>query len=299
MIKASRELELLVAKIQSQLAPNAEVLQDVLLEGRVTKRKRQIDVLVRDRVGQYDIQIIVECKDYKKRVDVKGVEEFYGLLTDVGAQKGVLVCPKGFTETAKTRAEGFQIDLYSPVDTNLHKWRVRATMPALCDFRKVMMSFQLAVSSPFPFSLPKEFYRNRIVFDENGADLGTIINVATKKWRDGVFPRDAGEYKDVKIFDTNSTHMDNGYGMKAPVDLSVSLFVERDLYFGQFPILKISGFKDEMSGGVITNAFEVGLLSPEEVERDWLKIASENDAPIKPVMTITGNVVWDDYGEQI
>ncbi len=29
--------------------------------------------------------------------------------------KGVPVCPKGFSEAAKTRAEGLQIDLYSPV----------------------------------------------------------------------------------------------------------------------------------------------------------------------------------------
>lgn len=47
---------------------------------------------------------------------MKGVEEFEGLLRDVGAQKGVLVCPKGFTDTAKKRAEGLQIDLYSPVE---------------------------------------------------------------------------------------------------------------------------------------------------------------------------------------
>jgi hypothetical protein len=45
---------------------------------------------------------------------MKGVEEFDGLLRDVGAQKGVLVCPKGFTGAATTRAQGLQIDLYSP-----------------------------------------------------------------------------------------------------------------------------------------------------------------------------------------
>jgi hypothetical protein len=103
MTADSRDLELLVAKIQQQLAPKAEVLHDVKLDGRQSKTKRQIDVLVRENIGQYEIRIIIDCKDYKKPVDVKGVEEFYGLLHDVGAHKGVLVCPKGFSEAAKTR----------------------------------------------------------------------------------------------------------------------------------------------------------------------------------------------------
>ncbi len=44
-----------------------------MLEGRLSGRKRQIDVLVQEQVGQYNIQIIIDCKDYNKPVDVKGV----------------------------------------------------------------------------------------------------------------------------------------------------------------------------------------------------------------------------------
>ncbi len=101
-----KDLEILVAKIQKQLAPKAEILHDVKLDGRLSGTKRQIDVLVRDKIGQYEINIIIDCKDYNKPVDVKGVEKFDGLLRDVGAQKEVLVCPRGFTQTAKTRDSG-------------------------------------------------------------------------------------------------------------------------------------------------------------------------------------------------
>ena len=97
MTKSSVQLEQLVQKIQKQLAPQAEVLHNVKLPGRSSNEDRQIDVLVREKVGQYDINIIIECKDHKRPIDVKGVEEFAGLLNDVGAQKGVLVCPKGFS----------------------------------------------------------------------------------------------------------------------------------------------------------------------------------------------------------
>ena len=93
MTKSSRDLEILVARIQKQLAPNSEVLHDVRLDGRKSKRKRQIDVLVRQNIGQYEIQIVFDCKDYNRPVDVKGVEEFYGLLSDVPAVEEYLTDP--------------------------------------------------------------------------------------------------------------------------------------------------------------------------------------------------------------
>lgn len=88
MTKASEELERLVQRIQQELAPNAEVIHNVKMQGRRSKVKRQIDVLVTEKIGQYEINIIIDCKDYKNPIDVKGVEEFYGLLEDVGGQKG-------------------------------------------------------------------------------------------------------------------------------------------------------------------------------------------------------------------
>ena len=76
--KQSTALELLVTKIQQVFAPHATVTHDAKLVGRKSKRSRQIDVLVRDKIGQYDSMIISDCKDYNRPVDVKGVEEFWG-----------------------------------------------------------------------------------------------------------------------------------------------------------------------------------------------------------------------------
>ena len=70
MTTSFRDLEILVAKIQSQLAPKAEVIHNAKLMGRISKAMRQIDVLVRDRIGQFEIQIVIECKDSKVPVDI-------------------------------------------------------------------------------------------------------------------------------------------------------------------------------------------------------------------------------------
>jgi hypothetical protein len=296
MTRDSSELEILVAKIQKQLAPKAEVLHDVKLDGRLSQTKRQIDVLVREKIGQYEIQIIIECKDYKKPVDVKGVEEFAGLFRDVGAQKGVLVCPRGFTAAAKTRAEGLQIDLYSPVDTDAHKWQARVTIPALCDFRTAAMSFGFSTSVPAPFRLINDFYSGSMIFDAEGRELGTVVDNAMKKWNEGLFPTEVGMHDGLPVFETFRVFMDNGYDpplrMRIWADISVSLIVERQLYFGQLPVPRMSGFVDQLSGKVITNAFTVGLLDPDEVEQSWLKISAETEAPIKPVIVLAGLVGW-------
>ncbi|MDD9981512.1 MAG: restriction endonuclease, partial [Gammaproteobacteria bacterium] len=288
----SREFEQLVARIQRQLAPDAEVYHDVKLEGRTTGRKRQVDVLVTQLVGQYEIRIIVECKDYARPVDVKGVETFYGLLDDVGAQKGVLVCPSGFTGTAKARAEGLQIDLYSPVDTEPHKWQAKVAVPALCDFRSAAMSFGIATSGPYPFRMPYDFYQQNQLYDDEGNHRGTALENAVEKWNDGKYPTEVGEHRNLPVLDSVTANTDNGYGMIVPADFSVSLVVRKELYFGQFPITELSGFKDELRGRIITNAFTVGLLSPEEVERQWKKTPDVDKAPVKPVVTLTGLVCW-------
>lgn len=133
MTKDSRDLEILVQKIQKQLAPDAEVLHDVTLPGKDGKRKRQIDVLVRQKIGQYEMLIVLDCKDHARPVDVNGVGAFHTLVTDVGANRGALVCPRGFTSGAKTLATDLQIDLFSPVDTDPHKWQAHVTVPVVCD----------------------------------------------------------------------------------------------------------------------------------------------------------------------
>jgi hypothetical protein len=262
---ASNDLEVLVSEIQKQLSPEAEVLHNVKLPSRTTSASRQIDVLVKQRIGQYEMLIVIDSKDYKTPVDVKGVEEFYGIVTDVGANKGVLVCPAGFTKTAKERAAGFLIDLYSPVDTGDHKWKAQVFIPTICDFRSARISFGISCSAPVPLTLPMEFYKTLIAHDADKKALGIPLDIAIDKWNNGIFPTEPGNHERINLFGHDKVLIDNGHGMMVPVEITIATYVEKQLYYGQMPISKISGFRDEFKGHVITNAFEVGLLDPNEI----------------------------------
>lgn len=288
----SKELEILVRDIQKQMSPDAEVLHNVNLPSRTTSAKRQIDVLVRQRIGQYEMLIVIDAKDYQRPVDIKGVEEFYGLLTDVGANKGVLVCPSGFSNAAKERASNWLIDLYSPVDTGDHKWKVKVSIPTICDFRTAKLSFSISCSAPLPLTLAADFYNSLSAFDANNQDLGLPRDLAINKWNKGGFPVEPGVHQDVNLFEQEEVFVDNGHGTQVPVKMVVSLYVEQQLYYGQMPISKISGFKNEISNHVITNAFEIGLLDPNNIVDNWKPISKDEVLPMPPVLTLMGLVGW-------
>ncbi len=288
---ASEELEILVSKIQQQLAPDADIKHNVKVDGRKSKIKRQIDVLVTQKIGQYDMVLAIECKDYKRSADVNVVGSFHEVLADIGAHKGALVCPSGFTEAAKNLAREHQIELYSPVDTDPHKWTVRAALPATFDFRSAAISFGFSSTSPGPFRLPYDFF-DLEVYDSQGNILGKTWDVTIQKWNEGKFPTEPGDHENLEIFDDVETYIDNGYGGKAKVKLYVGLTVYRKLYFGNVPISEIKGFRDEQTGAVITNAFTANILRPEEVEETWKEISSLNDTPIEPFIGLIGLVGW-------
>lgn len=205
-----------------------------------------------------------------------------------------MVCPKGFSQAAKERALGLQIDLYSPVDTDPHKWQVKATAPALCDFREARISFGISQSEPIPFMIPGDFYSSLTVFDHRKNSLDTMSKATMKRWMEGRFPIAPGLHRDLDIFDRDTTLVDNGYGRLTRVVLKASVLVEKRTYFGQMPISKISGFKDEQTGAVITNAFTVGLATPDEVAETWQLINEGEALPSTPVLKVTGLVGYED-----
>jgi len=125
----------------------------------------------------------------------------------------------------------------------------------------------------------------------NGGTLGTCLAIAADKWNEGMWPIEPGIHERLPIFD-KPTRMDNGYGTIAQVDLWASIYVERQLYYGQAPIQKISGFHDHHTGLTIANAFTVGILDPEVVEKTWLKIDKISDAPVRPVLMLQGLMAW-------
>jgi hypothetical protein len=78
--KQWKALEELIAEIQKDLSPEAKITHNALLYGHDSHTERQVDVLVEQSIGQFDMKIIFECKDYKRPVDLPVMQAFIGML---------------------------------------------------------------------------------------------------------------------------------------------------------------------------------------------------------------------------
>jgi len=224
--KKWQKFESLVAHIQGLLAPQAEITLNKKILGKRSKTLREIDIAVSQNIGQHNIFITIDCKDYKCPVDVKNVEEFIGLVEDVGANKGAIVSANGFTQAAKTRAADAGIDVYRLVDAEKHDWQSYVSIPVLCDLRKIK-SFSVNTG---PFKITQD-PGTIILFNQNGEPIDTTLNLLYKKWNARLLPVEPGEYTHIKL--TDVTPFIKIEGKLCQLEVTVNICVEKYLYFGQ------------------------------------------------------------------
>jgi hypothetical protein len=91
--------ERMIARLMAdQLATDLCVTPNARIVGKISGRSRQIDVLIDSRHDTDNTRrIIVDAKNRKRKIDVRDVEAFRGLMEDVSATHGYLVCPAGRT----------------------------------------------------------------------------------------------------------------------------------------------------------------------------------------------------------
>lgn len=108
--KPWREFEILLANIHKSLAPGAEVKHDQRVVGR-SGRRRQLDIVINQRIGLYPTRIVIECRKYRRPVSIEKVEAFAAKLGDVDASEGVIVSSSGFDAGAKAVVANRRITL--------------------------------------------------------------------------------------------------------------------------------------------------------------------------------------------
>lgn len=100
-----KEYEEYIHKHFVNLYPDAKITHNVSKLGFISKSKRQIDILIESQLAGCQLNIVVNCKFFNTKVNIKTVESFISFLQDIKANKGVLITNKGFTKRAKNRAE--------------------------------------------------------------------------------------------------------------------------------------------------------------------------------------------------
>lgn len=91
--------------------PQSKIEKNQKITGIFSKRKRQIDILVKTSAIGKDLIIAIDCKKFSKKINVKTVESFIGFLEDIGAHLGVLITNEGYTKSALRRVENYTKDI--------------------------------------------------------------------------------------------------------------------------------------------------------------------------------------------
>ena len=285
-----KKFEQLAAAIQRELAPDAKITENAKLVGK-SGSKRQIDILIEEETGQFKLRIAIDCKDYKNPVDIKDVETFLGLLTDVGAHKGAMVAAHGFTAAARERALNAGLDLFRLVDTANHKWRSYVTVPAVyVDYQIGVYSFSISfkgrgVLSGDPRYMP--------ILRSDGSLIDYACNLVLDRWEDNTIPDAPGEHRDIPL--TSEATFLPGPSGHFEANIRVNAHVQGLIFFGQLPLQQFRGFKSEHRDVTHWKSMLTAPFVPEKIMRDWQKIESIDQLAVRPEISLYAKSMYPRY----
>lgn len=249
--KPGREYEQIVAAIHRQFAGDARIVEDETIRGRSGKPRR-IDVAIRTAIDSvYPVLVVVECKDYKKRVGIDKVDELIGKIDDVQAVMGVLVSNSGFSDDAVRRAaQDVRIQLASVVDVENEKVRAGVAIPVIHDFRAPEFQISLSVSGKRQFEVDAAF-------------IAGLQRRFLEKWNDGILNDELREHEYTEVVQDDP-------------DLTVSVTfhykVKRRLFYGMVKLVRAKGIVNVTTGTFKTSGFTTERVSAADVEKNWQRV---------------------------
>jgi hypothetical protein len=283
-----KEFERLVYELQKSLAPDSAIVTpDDYISGHDSKIARQIDISIKAQVANYQILAVIDCKDYNTPVDVNEVGEFASVVRDVRANKGAMIASHGFTKAAIEMARTHGIDTLTFVDTENMDWKSYVAINVLLERTWVeRVSVRFRNVGMFPWEVPTTIGPLELeISTTDGTPLGKIRNIIAKKWNAGEFEHVPG----VMELSLGSDVLIDSRGKKVHSQITAILDVRSASYFGPLPI-KVTGFKDEQTGGLWTRQITTDFIEPHKIERGevkgWAKVESSADLSVQPMFSM-------------
>lgn len=177
-MKKGSEFEKVAKKIYEELSPNSIVTLNDKIMGKDSGTEREIDVSIRTTISACELLIIVQCKDHNKVLNVTYVDELWGVMQDVMAQKGILIAKKGFSKSAIQSAAKKGIELCLIHDAESKNWLLDIDIPIIIEVIMPLLDLETEVhlNKGDPVDLePKNWSIGGI----------NIITEFTKEWNDG------------------------------------------------------------------------------------------------------------------
>jgi hypothetical protein len=286
-----KQFEVLVAKIQADLAGAKDIVtpNDKIM-GK-TGIFRQIDISIKSNVGQFQILVVIDCKDYNHPLDIKDVEAFISMAQDVQAHRAAMVAAHGYSEAARERAKAAQIEIYTVIDTGDHPWHTEVSVPALYRYATITeIGIEQTIKSRYAADAQVPVAEIEL-FDAEGKLLGKFLDLVHWKWNAGDLPNsESGPYGNLMIV-PNPVKVADYNGVLHEMSVHAYICVKVRSYFGRLPLMKVSGLRDVSTGHTITKQIVTGPVG-RELEKTWTEIENLGDLAVKPVMTFECSAMY-------
>jgi Restriction endonuclease len=162
-----------------------------------TKRKREVDVLLTSSVAGYPVKIALGCKNEAKALDTHAVDNFVGILNDVGIpiQQGILVSANGYTRDAQDAADthGLRALVFEGLSADRLGQEINAALKAVVYL--LVSQFSVSMLPYVEDGRPADGPFIRAVLDrDDEPPLTQILTVVWELWVSGKIPDTIGEH---------------------------------------------------------------------------------------------------------
>lgn len=114
MRKWQKYEEHILTKLEEQF-PDSEILSNQKMRGRYSKTKRQVDVLLRGKLAKWDMLAVVACKCFSRKINVKSVDQFIGMVNDIGGHVGVMFTNMGYSPLSISQQQIRIVDIIAAI----------------------------------------------------------------------------------------------------------------------------------------------------------------------------------------
>lgn len=267
MKKSGKYFEEKTAQVVQSLRPQEKVQHNVKLLGKLSKKKRQIDVIVEP--SEFDF-LIFECKDHTRPIDLDTFGVFTSLLEDVGSPKAAMVSNSPYTEGVQNFAASKKIDLLHIIDTGDTKIKTQLRAPVLLIDSK-LKSFQMRFETTAAFS--ESFPYDPIIQGTHFIGQGRFY--IKHLWNNTeLLSEETGTFE----FVLENASILSIKGNPIPMDrITFTYEVVKEHYTGDLEIINTQGIYNVKENSYQTRSLETEPLNAYEVEKIW-RIISEEEA---------------------
>jgi hypothetical protein len=167
-----------------------------VIRGKRT-RKREIDVLITAHVAGYPVNIAIGCKNEGKPLDTNAVDNFAGILEDVGipVRQGILVSSKGYTSDAQdaAAARGIRTLVFEGLSADRLGQEINAALKAVVYLLVSQFNLSFLPYVPEGWTHDERFI-TAVLDRDDEPPVTEILNAVWQLWVSGKIPDTIGEH---------------------------------------------------------------------------------------------------------